>query len=152
MNRVSRILIADDEPNIRMTVKLALESEGHEVIEAEDGEEVVEILTRTSVDLAIIDVRMPRLGGIEALKHLREIGNPTPVILLTAHGGVAEAVAAMKLGASDFLLKPMTPESLRRKAAEAISLNCVLRPKPTASTCPKPPSGMSYTVIQHLVF
>jgi DNA-binding NtrC family response regulator len=113
-------MIVDDEPNIRLTARAVLEADGYQVVEAGDGEEAVERLRREPVDLILLDLRMPLLGGLETLRHLREVGDDTPVVVVTAHGGVSDAVAAMKLGAVDFVEKPMTPEALRGVVSEAV--------------------------------
>ncbi len=120
MNRPARLLIVDDEPNVRLVFRTALESTGAEIAAAEDGESALAWLRDHVVDLVLLDLRMPVLGGQEVLEGLREAGNDVPVIVITAHGSVPDAVAAMKLGAIDFLSKPITPEALRRAVAEVL--------------------------------
>jgi DNA-binding response OmpR family regulator len=123
MDPKKRVLIVDDEPNVRLVLATALNSVGYDVVEAEDGEQALERLTslQTSFDLALLDLQMPRMDGIELLSRLRDAGSAVPVVILTAHGSIPEAVTAMKLGAIDFLTKPITPESLRRIVAEVIA-------------------------------
>jgi DNA-binding NtrC family response regulator len=120
MSGRARILVADDEPNIRLTARAALEAAGYEVVEAADGEEAVARHRREPADVILLDLRMPRLDGMELLRQLRDAGDPTPVVVVTAHGAVPDAVAAMRLGAADFLAKPMTPEALRRVVSGAL--------------------------------
>ena len=120
MNRPTRLLIVDDEPNVRLVFRTALESTGAEIAAAEDGESALAWLQGHAVDLVLLDLRMPGLGGQEVLEGLRKAGNDVPVIVITAHGSVPDAVAAMKLGAIDFLSKPITPEALRRAIAEVL--------------------------------
>jgi len=116
------VLIVDDEPNVRLMLRTALESVGYDVCEAEDGHAALERLRRMSsgCDLILLDLRMPTMDGMELLTGLRAAGNVVPVVILTAHGSIPDAVAAMKLGAIDFLTKPVTPEALRRVVAEVI--------------------------------
>jgi DNA-binding response OmpR family regulator len=80
----------------------------------------LEALRDTPVDLILLDLRMPLLDGLETLRHLREIGDDTPVIIVTAYGAVPNAVEAMKLGAMDLLSKPLTPVDLRRVVSDAV--------------------------------
>jgi DNA-binding NtrC family response regulator len=123
MDQKKRVLIVDDEPNVRLVLGTALASVGYEVVDAEDGRRALEQLTsgETSFDLALLDLQMPRMDGIELLSRLRDAGSTVPVVILTAHGSIPEAVTAMKLGAIDFLTKPITPEVLRRIVAEVIA-------------------------------
>ncbi|HWE37060.1 MAG TPA: response regulator [Isosphaeraceae bacterium] len=120
MSRAARILIVDDEPNVRLVFRTALESAGYRVDEAGDGDEALARLGEHRYDLALLDLRMPRLDGMETLRKVREQGRRVPVVIVTAHGSIPDAVAAMKLGAIDFLTKPLTPEALRRAVAEVI--------------------------------
>jgi DNA-binding NtrC family response regulator len=135
------VLIVDDEPNVRLVLQTALESVGYRVIEAEDGQSALERLASTSAgcDLILLDLQMPKMDGMELLSRLRSSGNVVPVVILTAHGSIPEAVAAMKLGAIDFLTKPITPEALRRVVAEVIERHAASpAPAPTAASTLKP--------------
>jgi DNA-binding response OmpR family regulator len=114
------ILIVDDEPNVRLVFRTTLESTGYEVAEAEDGDSAIEALEKAPADVVLLDLQMPRIGGMEVLRRLRESGNHVPVVIVTAHGSIPDAVEAMKLGAIDFLAKPLSPERLRRVVAEVI--------------------------------
>lgn len=118
-----RVLIVDDEPNVRLVLGTALSSVGYEVVDAEDGAKAIQCLGSSgpSFDLVLLDLQMPKVDGMEMLSRLREVGNTVPVVILTAHGSIPEAVTAMKLGAIDFLTKPITPEALRRVVAEVIA-------------------------------
>ena len=107
-----RILVADDEKNIRRTLRMVLEGEGAEVFEAADGAEALEILARTDppIEVLIMDVMMPNVSGLEVLERLAADGGgqPTiPVILISGHAGVEDAVRATRLGAFDFFEKPL---------------------------------------------
>jgi DNA-binding response OmpR family regulator len=120
MNRSPLILVVDDEPNVRLVVRTALEAEGYGVVEARDGEEALARLRDRRFDLILLDLRLPVLDGMGTLRRLRESGDDTPVVIVTAHGSVPDAVAAIKLGAIDFLAKPMTPEALRGVVADVV--------------------------------
>jgi DNA-binding response OmpR family regulator len=119
-DRPHQILIVDDEPNVRLVFRTALESAGYQVAEAEDGVTAFEALETAPADVVLLDLQMPRLDGMELLRRLRESGHNVPVVIVTAHGSIPDAVEAMKLGAIDFLTKPLSPEHLRRVVAEVI--------------------------------
>ena len=119
MNARKCILIVDDESNVRLVFRTALEASGYEVSEASDGGVAMAQLRKRPFDLMLLDLNMPEVGGMETLRRLRASQIEVPVIVITAHGGVAEAVAAVKLGAVDFLPKPVSPASLRAVVASA---------------------------------
>ncbi len=107
-----RILVADDERNIRRTLRMVLEGEGADVIEAASGEETLALLDATTpaVQVLIIDVLMPGMSGLQVLEQLAERGGgrpAIPVILISGHAGVEDAVKATRLGAFDFFEKPL---------------------------------------------
>jgi DNA-binding response OmpR family regulator len=108
-----RILIVDDEPNVRLNFRTTLETEGYEVFEVSSGEEAIQLLAEHSFALAILDIRMPGMDGLELLAKMRENGIRVPAVIVTAYSDVPNAVKAMKLGAIDFLQKPLRPEELR---------------------------------------
>ena len=114
------VLIVDDEPNVRLTYRTALETEGLEVREAPDGLAALDAMNERQFDLAILDMRMPEVSGLELLERMRQQGIQTPVVIVTAYGDISHAVRAMKLGAIDFLEKPLTPETLRAMVAEVL--------------------------------
>lgn len=120
-----KILIADDEPNMIWALKKALVKEDYEIISAENGLEAVENL-KEEPDLVVLDFKMPKMDGLEALKKIKEINNKVPVIMITAHGSADNAVEAMKLGALDYISKPFDIDELKviiKKALEYKSLN-----------------------------
>jgi DNA-binding response OmpR family regulator len=133
------ILIVDDEPNVRLMLRTALESAGYRVVEAPDGLVALEQARTAACDLILLDLRMPRLDGMATLARLREARDPTPVVMLTAHGSIPDAVAAMKLGAIDFLTKPITPAELRAVVAQVLRRHDE-RPSPPDETAPQPDS------------
>ncbi len=98
------ILVIDDEKNIREALRQALKMEGYTVITAENGEEGLEKLKSLSPDAVILDLKMPKLSGMDFLRQMPS--RTTPVIVLTGHGGLDEAIETMRLGAYDFMVKP----------------------------------------------
>jgi DNA-binding response OmpR family regulator len=131
MTSTGRILVVDDEPNVRLVFRTSLESVGHVVDEAADGEEALERLADSNFECVLLDLLMPGIGGMETLRRIRETGSGVPVVIVTAHGSIPDAVAAMKLGAIDFLTKPQTPESLRKVVAEVVLRHAEPAPQPS---------------------
>ena len=101
-----RILVADDDADIRMSLSERLRWLGHEVVDAADGRAALAAVEAHALDLAFLDVSMPRLNGIEALKLIRKRWPDLPVVVVTAYGTIRLAVEAMKEGAVDFITKP----------------------------------------------
>jgi DNA-binding NtrC family response regulator len=109
------VLIVDDEASMRLLLQAILEGEGCQVTPAQNGKEASELIQRRKFDLIISDARMPQMDGMELLKLVREQAPETPVVILTAFGSIESAVEAMKLGAADYLTKPLQhPDELRR--------------------------------------
>ena len=116
----ARILVVDDERNIRKTLSIVLETGGYQVDTASDGEEAFGKIKEQHYDIAFVDLQMPRLGGLELLRLVRGLSEETVVVILTAYGSVAHAVEAMKLGAVDFLEKPFDPKTIQLLAEEIL--------------------------------
>src|SRR5258705_5931180 len=117
-----RILIIDDEENIRRVTRITLQAAGYEVGEADDGEQGLKAFGDGSGwDAVLLDQRMPGMDGLETLRHIKERNAAARVIMATAYASIELAVDAMKLGATDFVRKPMTPEILRNAVAAALS-------------------------------
>ncbi len=121
MSKPVHILVVDDEANIRMLVSLALSSVGHTVEEAADGNKALEVLAHHTPDVVVLDLSMPGLDGIETLERIRQMPQKKRprVIVLTAYGSIPMAVRATRLGAMDFLEKPVSPDELR-EAVDAV--------------------------------
>jgi DNA-binding NtrC family response regulator len=103
---MAKILIVDDEKNIRDTLKEILEFEKYQTIEASNGEQAFEVLSSEKIDVTLCDIKMPKLDGIELLEKVAEEGIDTQFIMISAHGNIDTAVEATKLGAFDFIQKP----------------------------------------------
>jgi len=131
-----RILIVDDEPNVRLVFRTTLESAGYAVSEVEDGESALDRLEESSADLVLLDLKMPGIGGMETLRRLRDAENDVPVVIVTAHGSIPDAVQAMKFGAIDFLSKPLRPEALRKIVGEVFRRHA--HPEPRREPAPTP--------------
>ena len=114
------ILIAEDEAVLRQSLAELLVEEGYEVIQATDGKAAHEIILARPVDLILSDVRMPEMDGMVLLGHVKKIAPQTPVIMVTAYGTVESAVAAMRGGAYDYLLKPVQFDDVLLKVQRAL--------------------------------
>lgn len=109
-----RILIIDDEERIRRMMRLTLEAAGYDVGEAYDGPEGLRVYGDGAAwDVVVLDQRMPGMDGLQTLQRIRDVNAGARIVMATAYASIELAVDAMKLGASDFLRKPMTPETLR---------------------------------------
>ncbi|OHD75879.1 MAG: Fis family transcriptional regulator [Spirochaetes bacterium RIFOXYC1_FULL_54_7] len=120
---MSAILVIDDEPGIRTTVKDILEDEGHRAFSAEDGPAGLEILKRERIDVVLLDVWLPRMGGIDVLKAIKANYPAIEVIVVSGHASIDMAVSAVKLGAFDFIEKPLSIERLVTAVRNARALS-----------------------------
>lgn len=128
----SSFLLADDNDALRERLAKALRDRGYDVRTASDSNEAIQIARTESPEYAIVDLKMPGMGGLELLKHLKEIDPSTQVVILTGFGSIATAVDAMRLGATNYVTKPadaddvvsaFTPQNQRTsEAAETPSL------------------------------
>jgi nitrogen regulation protein NR(I) len=116
---VAHVLIVDDELNIRRVLAAMLKREGYEVTTAADGEQALAVLQKTPVQVVVTDLVMPRLSGLELLQRVAAQYPDVPVIMITAHGTVDSAVAALKAGAFDYVTKPFEQEELKKVIAKA---------------------------------
>jgi DNA-binding response OmpR family regulator len=114
------ILIVDDEKNIRLTMSRSLEPLGMPVHTAVNGEEALRKLREEQAVLVFLDLKMPGIDGMEVLRRIKERWPTMRVIIVTAHGTIASAVEAMKLGAVDFLQKPFSPGEIRELATQVL--------------------------------
>jgi two-component system nitrogen regulation response regulator NtrX len=103
---MANILVIDDEKSIRSTLKDILEHEGFNTEVASNGQEAIELFSKSQFDAVLCDIKMPGMDGIEVLEKLQEIANDVPVIMISGHGTIDTAVEAIKKGAFDFIEKP----------------------------------------------
>lgn len=108
---MNKIIIVDDDPNIRELIRLILKKDGFDVLEAADGEEAMEKLDNNKVDLIILDIMMPNMDGWETCREIRSICD-VPILMLTAKGETSQKVKGFELGADDYLTKPFDPPEL----------------------------------------
>ena len=107
-----RILVADDEKDIRSVLKLYLEDAGYEVLEAADGRQAIHLLETQQVDVCLLDIMMPELDGYQVLKHVRAqegAAANVPIIVVSAKGQDPEKILGLNLGADDYMVKPFNP-------------------------------------------
>ncbi len=117
---MSKILVVDDELNMRVVLSAMLKKEGYEVFAAANGLEALKVLKQEDVDVIITDLRMPKLDGMGLLEQIADLYTATPVIIITAHGTVATAVDALKKGAFDYITKPFEQDDLKNVISKAI--------------------------------
>lgn len=118
-----RVLIADDEADIALVLKLHLEDAGYGTVRAKDGVEALEILCREEFELLLLDIKMPRMDGLQVLARVRESYPAMVVMMMTAHGSEDIAVEAMKKGAVDYISKPFSSEDMLKRVERAIRYN-----------------------------
>ena len=108
---MANILIADDEKEIVRLLRIYIEANGNKVFEANDGEAALQILTKESIDLAIVDIMMPRKNGYEIIKHIRRDSN-IPILVISAKVELSDRVFGIDLGADDYIMKPFDAKEL----------------------------------------
>ena len=121
---LGRILVVDDEADIRKSIRLTLTKAGYDVVEAEDGEKAIQAIRSGDnplmVDTVICDIVMPKINGIEAIAYLRSQFRGVPVIVLTGHPNVHGATDLFKQGIVDYLVKPVNPQKLVETVRKAV--------------------------------
>ncbi|MCB4809882.1 sigma-54 dependent transcriptional regulator [Methylovorus menthalis] len=123
MSTLKRILALDDEPNMRRLLEISLRQAGYQPVIAEHGRQALDILREGGADLVVSDLHMPVMDGLQLLQAMQKEGLEVPVIIVTAQGEISTAVAAMKLGASDYILRPFDLETLEIAIDRALSLS-----------------------------
>jgi len=138
-----RLLIIDDEPHIRQMMRLALEAARYQVDEAGDGQSGLDRFgDGTEYDAVLLDQRMPGVDGLETLKRIKKRAPTACVVMVTAYASIELAVDAMRFGATDFVRKPMTPETLRSATAAALASS----PSPRPARSPLPPASGPFDI------
>ncbi len=120
---MAKILIAEDERDIRDLITFTLSYAGYEVIEASNGEEAYALARQTKPNLVLMDVRMPRMTGYDACRALKadEETRDIPVVFLSAKGQESEVQTGLEVGATDYILKPFSPDQLTKRVAEILA-------------------------------
>ena len=116
---VAKILVVDDEPNIREVVGLYLRRDGHEVVSASDGEEALREFGESEPDLVVLDLMLPKMSGLEVCRRMRA-QRRVPLIMLTARGEEEERIGGLSLGADDYVVKPFSPRELTARVAAVL--------------------------------
>lgn len=134
-----KLLVIDDEPHIRLMIRFTLEAAGYEVDEAADGQAGLDRFGNgAGYGAVVLDQKMPGLDGLETLRRIKERAPYACVLMVTAFGSIELAVDAMRLGATDFLRKPMTPETLRSAVAAALAPSPSRSPRRVPTTVAPP--------------
>ena len=108
---MAKILVVDDEPNIREVVELYLRRDGHTVVAAADGEEALRLYQQTEPDLVVLDLMLPKVSGLEVCRRI-QAGERVPVVMLTARGEEEDRIVGLGIGADDYVVKPFSPREL----------------------------------------
>ena len=116
---VAKILVVDDEPNIREVVGLYLRRDGHAVVSAADGEEALEVYRRTRPDLVVLDLMLPKVSGLEVCRRI-QAERRVPLIMLTARGEEEDRIVGLGLGADDYVIKPFSPRELAARVGAVL--------------------------------
>ncbi|MDQ3985583.1 MAG: response regulator [Actinomycetota bacterium] len=116
----ARVLLVDDEPDIRLLARIALQAEGHDVTEAATGEEALELVETEDPDLVILDIRLPGLDGWEVLERVRTDRDPDtmPIVMMSAHSSDSTLERARRAGSNDYIVKPFKVDDLIRVVNE----------------------------------
>jgi len=129
--RLGRVLVVDDEVQVRKPIHLSLSRAGYEVIEAEDGEQAIQALNSGDnplmVDAILCDIRMPKINGGEAISYFRSQYPSVPVVVMTGYPDVELAVSLMKQGVLDYLVKPVSREELLTVVRKAVDQHVVFK-------------------------
>jgi two-component system chemotaxis response regulator CheY len=130
-----RVMIVEDEEQVRKPIRLNLTKAGYEVIEVTDGAQAISILEEddtASIDTVLCDIRMPKVNGLEAIRHFRTHFATVPVVVLTGYPDVELAATLMKQGVLDYMIKPVTREELLTVVERCVGQHAVLRSEAVA--------------------
>lgn len=119
---MSKVLIAEDERDIRELITFTLRYHGHEVMAASNGEEALELALKEHPDLVLLDIRMPRMNGYEVCRSIKknEVTKHIPIVFISAKGQEAEVKQGLDAGATDYILKPFSPDQLVERVAQVL--------------------------------
>ena len=130
---MAKVLVVDDEPNIREVVGLYLRRDGHAVVSAGDGDEALRLYQQTQPDLVVLDLMLPGLSGLEVCRRL-QANRRVPLIMLTAKGEEEDRIVGLGVGADDYMVKPFSPRELAARVEAVLQL--VNETQPASATDP----------------
>jgi two-component system nitrogen regulation response regulator NtrX len=151
------VLVVDDEKNIRETLKDVLEDDGYTVFLAENGKRALEMLELRGIDVVLLDLWLPEMGGMDVLKRIKDLDSNIPVIIISGHGNIDTAVKATKVGAFDFIEKPLSIEKVLNVIKHAIKIdelrqeNLTLRQQSRSNYTMVPGSSKSFHNVEKLI-
>ncbi|MBI5559355.1 MAG: sigma-54-dependent Fis family transcriptional regulator [Deltaproteobacteria bacterium] len=145
--KLRKILIADDDRDLRMSLYEALNRQGYAVSVAENGIMALDLLEKNPADLVIADINMPEMGGLDLLRAIHAVRPELPVVIITGHATVETAVSAMKLGAYDYLLKPFSVDVILQTAARAFTAVALPRDESAVPVREKNDSSLKKPII-----
>jgi two-component system nitrogen regulation response regulator GlnG len=131
-------LVVDDEPSVGMIFHRILGEAGYEVVSASDGNECLRSIKKQEPNLVFLDLQMPGLNGVETLRRLRETHPSLPVVIMTAYQTVSSAVETMKLGALDYLIKPLDADHVKSVTRQALEVGEMTRRTPAVKESVRP--------------
>lgn len=134
---MATILIAEDDPSIRAALERALKQQKYQVVSAKDGAEALEMIVKHTPELILLDIMMPHMSGLAICKHLREQGDNTPILIITARHEVSERVEGLDAGADDYLPKPFSRDELLARVRALLRRTSVI-----AAQDQTPPAAM----------
>ena len=121
MNKKKKLLVIDDEENMRLFLKAMLEKEGYDVSLASDGQEGLHVLEQNEFDTILCDLRMPKMDGLAFLKNASEKNISATIITMSAYGTIDLAIETMQLGAYDYISKPFSPQELTESVEKVLN-------------------------------
>ena len=124
---LARVLVVDDEPALRDALESSLAFEGYEVATASDGVEALDAIAENKPDLVLLDIMMPRMDGLTAVRRLRSRGDNVPVLMLTARDAVGDRVTGLDVGADDYLAKPFELDELLARVRALLRRNTIVQ-------------------------
>ncbi|MGI9049779.1 MAG: response regulator transcription factor [Rubrobacteraceae bacterium] len=117
---MAKILVIDDEPSIREVVGLYLRRDGHAVVPAADGEEALRLFREVRPDLVVLDLMLPKIGGLEVCRRIQAEGRRVPLIMLTSRSEEEDRIVGLSLGADDYVVKPFSPRELAARVGAVL--------------------------------